>query len=65
MRKVEALAQESKAESRKPKEKENPYETLQQELSAATGLKVKIQDGKVVLTFGSEQELQQIIDRLR
>ena len=66
VRKVEALAQESKEESRKTKEKsENPYEALQQEISAATGLKIKIQDSKVVIAFGSEQELQQIIDKLR
>ena len=66
VRKVEALAQESKEESRKTKEKsENPYEALQQEISAATGLKIKIQDSKVVIAFASEQELQQIIGKLR
>ena len=66
VRKVEALAQESKEESRKTKDKSaNPYEALQQELSAATGMKIKIQDSKVVIAFASEQELQQIIDKLR
>ena len=66
VRKVEALALESKEESRKTKDKSaNPYEALQQELSAATGMKIKIQDSKVVIAFASEQELQQIIGKLR
>ena len=66
VRKVEALAQESKIENRKSKiENHNPYEALQQEISAATGLKIKIQDSKVVIAFASEQELQQIIGKLR
>jgi len=66
VRKVEALAQESKIENRKSRiENPNPYEALQQELSAATGWKIRIQDGKVVIAFASEQELQQITDKLR
>ena len=65
VRKVEALAQESKIENRKSKDKENPYEALQQELSAATGWKIKIQDGKVNIAFADEQELNRIVDKLR
>jgi ParB family chromosome partitioning protein len=66
VRKVEALAQETKGENQKAKEKnENPYEALQKELSASMGLKVKIQDGKVIIAFASEQELQHITDKLR
>lgn len=66
VRKVEALAQESKNDNRKAKsENHNPYEALQQELSAATGWKIKIQDGKVSIAFADEQELNKIVDKLR
>ena len=66
VRKVEALAQESKIDNRKAKsENHNPYEALQQELSAATGWKIKIQDGKVSIAFADEQELNKIVDKLR
>ena len=66
VRKVEALAQESKDESRKTKDKNaNPYEALQQELSRALGLKVKVQEGKLSIAFANEQELKQIADKLR
>jgi ParB family chromosome partitioning protein len=67
VRKVEQLAQEEKGEksnTKKPKES-NPHEALQKELSEASGLKVKILAGKVVIAFADEQELQQIADRLR
>ena len=65
VRKVEALAQEDKEESRETKVKgANPYLGLQKELSAQTGLKVKVQEGKVVIAFANEEELQQIINRL-
>ena len=65
VRKVEALAQEDKEENRETKVKgTNPYLGLQKELSAQTGLKVKVQEGKVVIAFANEEELQQIINRL-
>ncbi|MBQ4018965.1 MAG: ParB/RepB/Spo0J family partition protein [Paludibacteraceae bacterium] len=65
VRKIEALAQEDKNESKKGKAaKENPYAALQQDLSAKTGLKVKVQEGKVVIAFANEDELAQIINRL-
>ena len=65
VRKVEELAQESKTDSKKPKEKgTNQYETLQKELCAATGFKVKIQDNKVVIAFSNEEELIRIANRL-
>ena len=67
VRKVEALAQEDKGSVKKAKtaDKEtNPYEALQKELSGKTGLKVKIQEGKVTIVFANEEELQQIINRL-
>ena len=65
VRKVEALAQEDKNEkpTRKPKA-ENRYETLQKQMSKALGLKVKIQEGKVMIAFADENELQRIADRL-
>ena len=60
------MAQESKNDNRKAKsENHNPYEALQQELSAATGWKIKIQDGKVSIAFADEQELNKIVDKLR
>ena len=43
----------------------NPYEALQHELSEATGLKVKIQDGKVIIAYANENELNQIAATLR
>lgn len=66
VRKVEVLAQESKIDNRKSKiEKNNPYEALQRELSERSGLKVKVQEGKVTIAFASENELNQIANRLR
>ena len=67
VRKVEELAQEDKkVQSRKAKEKkENPYASLEQELCAASGMNVKIQEGKVVIAFGNEEELAHIADKLR
>jgi ParB family chromosome partitioning protein len=66
VRKVEQLAQEDKSEVKKTKEKgTNPHEALQQELSEATGLKVKIQDGKVIIAYANENELNQIAAKLR
>ena len=67
VRKVEELAQEEKkVENRKAKDKkENPYTSLEQELSASCGLKVKVQEGKVVIAFGNEEELTAIVNRLR
>jgi ParB family chromosome partitioning protein len=67
VRKVEELAQEEKkVDSRKAKDKkENPYAPLEQELSAASGMKIKIQEGKVVIAFGSKEELALIANRLR
>ncbi len=65
VRKVEELAQAEKTESKKPKDKNaNPYATLEKELNEKTGLKVKVQNGKVVIAFANEQELKQIIGRL-
>ena len=67
VRKVEALAQEDKGESKKAKaaKTENPYEALQHDLSARSGLKIRIQEGKVTIAFASEEELEQIVNKLR
>ena len=59
------MAQEDKAEARKPQKGINPYAGLEKEMSAKTGLRVKIQEGKVVIAFASEEELTRIINRLR
>ncbi len=65
VRRVEELAQEEKKEGAKAKgDKTNPYAALQKELSDRTGLKVKVQDGKVTIAFANENELEQIINRL-
>ncbi|MCR5050435.1 MAG: ParB/RepB/Spo0J family partition protein [Paludibacteraceae bacterium] len=67
VRKVEELAQEDKSVEKKAKagkEVNAEYETLQKELSEKSGLKVKITDGKVVIAFANEADLQRIIERL-
>ena len=68
VRKVEALAQEDKSEiikNRKTKDKNaNIYAALESDLSAKTGLKVKIQEGKVQITFANEDELNYIVSKL-
>ena len=65
VRKVEALAQQDKQESKRPKEKTgNPYEMLEKELSTRLGLKVKIQENKLVIAYSTEQELLQLVDKL-
>ena len=65
VRKVEALAQEDKKESKKPKDKTgNPYEMLEKELSSRLGLKVAIRENKLVISYSNEQELLQIVDKL-
>jgi len=67
VRKVEALAQADKGEVKKPQvtnKDSNPYETLQKELSTRTGLKIKVQEGKITIAFANNEELQQIVNRL-
>ena len=66
VRKVEELAQEAKAESKKKKDKSpNPYAAMEYELQAQCGLKVKIQEGKVIVAFKDAEELERIIQKLR
>jgi ParB family chromosome partitioning protein len=66
VRKVEELAKDDKStETRKAKDKSgNPYAGLERELSAGSGLRVKIQSGKVIIAFKDEEELNRIIERL-
>ena len=65
VRKVEELAQNEKSESKKPKEKsENPYATLEKELSLALNTKVKVANGKVVIAYSGEEELARIAEKL-
>ncbi|MBQ2068209.1 MAG: ParB/RepB/Spo0J family partition protein [Paludibacteraceae bacterium] len=65
VRKVEALAQESKNDNGKAKSKNpNPYVALQKTLRARTGWNIKIQNGKVTIAFADEEELNRIIERL-
>ena len=65
VRKVEELAQEDKGAAKPKKEKiANPYSELEKDLSARTGMKVKIQSGKVTIAFGNEQELETIVQKL-
>lgn len=65
VRKVEELAQEDKSAAKPKKEKSaNPYSELEKNLSARTGMKVKILSGKVTIAFGNEQELETIVQKL-
>lgn len=65
VRKVEALAQEDRL-SKNPQAKRevNPYVALGKELSLNSGLKIKIQNNKVVISFEDEDELRRIIERI-
>ena len=66
VRKVEALAQEDKTESKKPKAAKgaNPYEALQKEICENTGLKIKIQEGKMTIAFANDEELELIVNKI-
>ena len=65
VRKVEELAQADKNEGQKSKSKtENPYASLERELSISSGLHVRVQNGKVIIAFSNEQELERIAQRL-
>ena len=65
VRKVEALAQEDRL-SKNPQAKRevNQYVALGKELSLNSGLKIKIQNNKVVIAFEDEDELRRIIERI-
>jgi ParB family chromosome partitioning protein len=66
VRKVEALAQESKGEKKTVRQTPaNPYEELQKELTETLGHKVKIQEGKITISYTGFEELEQIIAKLR
>ena len=65
VRKVEQLAQEDKIVAQKPKVKStNPYAELEKEVQAKSGLRVKIKEGKVVIAFADQNELEQIIQHI-
>ena len=66
VRKVEALAQENKAEKQKrlKEDRENPYIDLQRVLCERTGLNVRIQEGKVTIAFANQEELNEIARKL-
>ena len=66
VRKVEELAQQDKqAENRKKHDKnDNPYATLEKELSLALGTKVKVSNGKVMISYSNEDELARIAEKL-
>lgn len=65
VRKVEALAQEDRL-SKNPQAKRevNPYVALGKELSLNSGLKIKIKNNKVVISFEDEDELRRIVERI-
>lgn len=66
VRKVEALAQEVKTEKKTPSNKKgHTYSALEKELGNKLGLKVKIQEGKVTISFSTEEELQSIANKIR
>ena len=65
VRKVEALAQEDLlSKNPQAKREENPYVALGKELSLNSGLKIKIKNNKVVISFEDEDELRRIIERI-
>lgn len=65
VRKVEALAQEDRlGKNPQTKREVNQYAALAKEVSRESGLKVKIQNDKVVIAFEDEDELRRIIERI-
>ena len=64
VRQVEALAQEGKKEKKPAKPTLNPYDELQNELSAKLGHNVKIQAGKLIIRFADNDELADIIAKI-
>lgn len=65
VRKVEALAQEDRlGKNPQTKREVNQYAALAKEVSRESGLKVKIQNNKVVISFEDEDELRRIIERI-
>lgn len=65
VRKVEALAQEDRlGKNPQTKREVNQYAALAKEVSRESGLKVKIQNKKVVIAFEDEDELRRIIERI-
>ena len=65
VRKVEALAQEDRlGKNPQTKREVNQYAALAKEVSRESGLKVKIQNNKVVIFFEDEDELRRIIERI-
>ena len=64
VRQVEALAQESKKTKKPVQEIINPYEQVQKELTEKLGQKVKVQKGKITISFSTPEELEQIIARI-
>jgi len=65
VRKVEALAQEDRlGKNPQTKREANQYAALAKEVSRESGLKVKIQNNKVVIAFEDEDELRRIIERI-
>lgn len=65
VRKVEALAQEDRlGKNPQTKREVNQYAALAKEVSRESGLKVKIQNNKVVIAFEDEDELRRIIERI-
>ena len=62
---MEALAQEDRlSKNPQAKREENPYVALGKELSLNSGLKIKIKNNKVVISFEDEDELRRIIERI-
>ena len=65
VRKVEELAQASKEDTKKQKLRaNNPYADLEKELRISSGLKVKIQENKLIIAFSTEEELVRIAQKL-
>jgi len=68
VRKVEELVMEGKTPKKKPAKApvaESPYQLQQRQLEQRLGAKVKITDHHLTIAFNGEQELFQLISRIR
>ena len=64
VRRVEELVQETAETRPSAKRKPAPYPEQQKSLSAQLSRKVKIQEGKVIIPFEDEQDLNQLLNRI-
>jgi ParB family chromosome partitioning protein len=65
VRKVEQLVQEAEQPKQaKPRANSNPYPAQQKQLSELLDRRVQVKDGKIVIPFRDQQDLEAIIANL-